>query len=369
MRARRLIALALAVLPLAGCGIGAGIKPIDDRALVLGVAADKAAQGKIKYSLEIPSPQSLSGSSGGGNQFYTVQAVAPSFDGAISQMENETSRDIYLGQMHVLILGADLPPLLRDRLIAEEQRLGETDHTEWFMLADGPAEKLLSPPPMQERLPAFFYSTHFNCQGCQSVDYGVPAWRVEADLASPSGVAVVPVGKASDGTIDINRVAALRRGRPPFVFTPAETESVMALRGKLGKGAFDFPTPLGHASVRSLKAKVTRNAVIASDRRLHVRVTLNYDGVVAQRPERVLHLTPGALAVIRQSCAKALTAELTATIKRAQKAGVDAFYFGQALYLANPEAYEALDDMSQALRHAVVEVQVHVNLPNQGIVV
>ncbi len=369
MRARRLIALALAALPLAGCGVGAGIKPIDDRALVLGVAADKAGQDKIKYSLEIPSPQSLSGSSGGGNEFYSVQAAAQSFDAAISQMENQTSRDIYLGQMHVLILAADLPPLLRDRLIAEEQRIGETDHTEWFMLADGPAENLLTPPPMQERLPAFFYSTHFNCQGCQAVDYGVPAWRVEADLASPSGVAVVPVAKSSDGTIDINRVAALRRGQPPFVFTPVETESVMALRGKLGKGALDFPTPLGHASVRSLRAKVTRRAVIASDRRLHVRVTLNYEGLVAQRPERVLHMTPRALAVVRQSCAKALAAQLTTTIARAQKAGVDAFYFGQALYLANPEAYLALGDMSQALRHAVVEVRVHVNLPNQGIAV
>jgi Ger(x)C family germination protein len=369
MRARHLIALALAMLPLAGCGVSAGIKPIDDRALVLGVAADKAGQDKIKYSLEIPSPQSLSGSSGGGNEFYTVQAEAPSFDAAISQMENKTSRDIYLGQMHVLILAADLPPLLRDRLIAEEQRIGETDHTEWFMLADGPAAKLLTPPPMQERLPAFYYSTHFNCQGCQAVDYGVPTWRVEADLASPSGVAVVPVAKPAGGNIDINRVAALRRGAPPFIFTPAETESVMALRGKLGKGAFDFPTPLGHASVRSMQAKVTRSAAVASDRRLHVRVTLNYEGLVAQRPERVLHMPPAALALVRQSCAEALTAQLTATIARAQKAGVDAFYFGQALYLANPEAYAALGDMSQALRHAVVEVQVHVKLPNQGIVV
>ncbi len=369
MRAKGLLAVALAVLGLAGCGAGPGVKPIDDRALVLGAAADKASQGEVKYTLEIPSPQSLSGSSGGGNQFYSVEAAARSFDGAISQMENETSRDIYLGQLHVLILALDLPPLARDRLIAEEQRLGETDHTEWFVLAEGKAAQLLTPPPLQERLPAFFYSTHFNCQGCQAVDYGVPAWRVEADLASPGSVAVVPVATAKGGNISINRVAALRRGSPTFVFTPAETVSVMALRGKLGKGSFDFPTPLGSASVRSVQAKVTRRAAIGQDGRLHVAVTVNYTGLVAQRPERVLHLTPEALAVVRQSCAEALTGNLVAAIGRAQRSGVDAFYFGQALYLADPEAYTALGDFSQAFKKAVVAVNVHVNLPDQGIAV
>ena len=367
MRGLRLAALCLGLLAAAGCG--RMTNPIDDRALVLGVAADAAGKDKIKYTLEIPSAQSLSGSSGGGNAFYLATAAARSFDGAISLMEDRTSRDIYLGQMHVLMLALDLPPLLRDRLLAEEQRIGETDHTEWLMLADGKAAKVLQPPPLQERLPAFFYSTHFNCRGCQSADFGVPAWRADADLSSAGGVAVVPVAKAEDGNIAIDRVAALRRGKPPYLFTPDETIAVMALRGKLVKGSFDFPTSLGEATVRSMTANVARTAVVGPDRRLHVSVRVSYQGLVAQRPGRVMHMTPVAIDAMRQGCAEYLKRHMLAAIGRAQRAGVDAFYFGQALYLADPEAYRSLGDFSRALKKAVVEVKVQVALPQQGITV
>lgn len=367
MRALRLAALGLALLAVSGCGSTSN--PIDDRALVLGVAADPAGKGEIKYTLEVPSPQSLSDSSGGGNQFYFPTASGRSFDAAISRMEDRTSRDIYLGQMHVLLLARKLDPLLRDRLLAEEQRIGETDHTEWLVLADGKAADTLQPPPLQERLPAFFYSTHFDCRGCQSVDFGVHAWRVEADLASPGSVAVVPLASLQEGVIAIDRVAALRRGKPPFVFTPEETLSVMTLRGKLGKGSFDFPTPLGLASVRSMHAQVSRRASVDRDGKLHVTVQVSYEGLVAQRPAKVMHMTSRALAVMRQSCAEALTARLLLAIGRAQKAGVDAFYFGQAAYLADPEAYRSLGNFSQAFKQAVVELHVKVDLPQQGITV
>ncbi len=369
MRRHCLIACALSLLTLAGCGRRPAITPIDARALVLAVGADKAGKQDVRYTLEIPSPQSLSGSSGGGNEFYSVQAVAKSLAEAISHMENETSRDIYLGQMHVLILALDLPPDLRDRLIAEEERFGETDDTQWFALADGKAGKLLQPPALEERLPAFFYSTHFNCVGCQSIDYGVPAWRVQAELAAPGSVAVVPVAKAQDGQIMVNRVAALRRLKAPFVFTPEETVSVMTLRGRLTKGSFTFPTPLGSATVRSMHAKVTRSAAIGRDRRLHLTAKVTYQGLVAQRPARVQHMTAKALGVMQESCAKALAQKLTAAISRAQRAGVDPFDFAQTVYLEDPEAFRALGDYAAAFRQAVVTVRVQVHLPDQGILV
>ena len=366
MRASRLGACALLLLTLSGCGTATD--PIDERALVLGIAADAAGKRGIDYTMEIPSPQSLSGSSGG-NEFYTVSAASPSLDAAISRMENKTSRDIYLGQMHVLILALDLPPLLRDPLLAEEQRIGETDHTEWLVLANGKAARVLPPPPLQERLPAFFYSTHFDCRGCQAVDYGVPTWRAEAELASPGGTAVLPVASREDGTIAIDRVAAVRRGEPPYVFNSAETIAVMTLRGKLGKGSFIFATPLGEAAVRSMSAKVSRQASIGADGRLHIRADVHYSGLVSRSPERVVHLTKAALAVVEQSCAQALTRRLMQAVHHAQKAGVDAFGFGEALYLNDPESYRKLGDFAQALRRADVEIRVRVRLPDQGIVV
>ena len=365
VKAGAMAVLALGLLALGGCA--GATPPIDSRALVLAVAADPAGPGQIKYTLAIPSPQSLSGSSGGGNEFYYPSTAAASFDGAISRLEDQTSRDVYLGQMHLLMLSLQLPPLLRDRLIAEEQRIGEVDHTEWLALADGPAARVMQPPPLQERLPAFYFSTHFSCRTCQSADYGVPAWRAEADLASAGSVAVLPVARLDGANIAIDRVAALQRGKPPFIFNPEETLAVMALRGRLSKGSLEVSTPLGPAVLRSLAATARRSAAVGADGRLHVRVRVSYKGLLAQRPERVQHMTAAAARTVEGASAQALTRLLTAAIARAQAAGVDAFYFGQALYLQDPERYRALGDFSRALQHAVVAVEVKVSLPEQGI--
>jgi len=356
---------AAALLALAGCGRSGG--PIDQRALTLAIAADPAQGGSNHFTMLAPSPESLS--SGGGNEFYEVAATAATLGGAISSMEDATSRDVYLGQLRLVLLNLALAPGQRDALLAEEARFGETDHTEWLAFAEGKAAPLLQPPSEEERLPAYFYDIQFNCRNCQSADRGMPVWQADAELAGPGATTVAPVISLRQGQVEVDRVAAWRRGRPPLVFTPQESLAVMALRGRMGKGTLTFPTVLGEASVRSMRAQVSRRAEVGPHGLLHLTARVDLTGEVMRSPKRVLRLTPAATAAVESGCATAMAQLLTTVVAKAQAAGSDPFYFARALYLRDPEAYRAAGPWQDAFRRAQVRLDVHVRVPEKGIIV
>lgn len=358
----RLLALAGLCLALAGCGIATAI---DNRALAIGLGVDPAPGGENLYTFQVPSPQSLGGSRGGGNSFYFPAARAHSLAQAIGRVEDMTSRDIYLGQLQVILISVKLPPAQRQHFLTEIRRIGETDRTEWIALADGSAAELLVPPKGQEELPASFYQTHFSCRGCQSTDMSIRTWRAEADLASPGLTALLPVVRSRGGTPDIARVAAVQRGGMPLVLSEADSQALMMLLGRMTKGAIRVETPDGPAVVRSLSAHARRKARLVGGRlELADQVTLY--GEVASQPFGVVHLTAPALQRIAQATAERLRDQALAVVAKTQARGVDALAFGRQLYMHDANGYMRVRDFAEAYRRARVDVQVRVQLPLQG---
>lgn len=366
---RRLLAAAVLVASLlSGCGEATAI---DSRALVVALAVDKAKSGNLRFTFQVPSPQSLGGggAGSGGNSFYYPSAEAKSFADAISKVEDRTSRDIYLGQLHMILVAMDLTPQERDRFLREEQRLGEMDHAEWVAFASPSAAKLLPPPPDQEELPAMFYATHFSCRACQSASLGIEAWRVSKDLMSPGRTATLPVVKMETGQYVIETVASFVPGGKPVEFSRKETQAIMLSLGKMYKGVVDVQTTLGSAIVRSLHAKTRRAAALDAQGRLHFSLRASLDGTIDRAPARSARLTSESTALIAQSTAQRVELELAAAIRKAQVSGVDPFRFASALYLGYPDAERGLGDFAAAFRGARVSVQVQVTLPHKGMTV
>lgn len=363
---RRVLLLLASALMLSGCG---NATAIDSRALALGLAVDPAKGSLLKYTMQMPTPQSLGGGgsqSGGGSSFYYPSATANSLAEAISHMEDVTSRDVYLGQIQFIFISTEVAPRQRDRFLSEMQRVGETDHTEWLALANGSAAQLLKPPQGQEELPAVYYAVHFSCTKCQSADMSVHLWRALADLSGPSHVTDLPVVSQQGGQPVIDRVAAVTWGRPAVVFSPGETMILMALRGKTTKGVLNVQTPAGHAALRSLMVKAHRSAQIVHGR-LWLSEALDITGQVAKPPPALVRLTPGALAALSQATAQQSKNHVLALIRKTQSEQVDALGFGRELYMRDANGYYRLGNFARAYGGAGLSVRVTVHIPHQGV--
>ncbi len=369
---RRVLAAALAILPLlTGCG---NATSIDTRALVVGIAVDKGQKaGELRYTFQVPSPQALGGGGGGsgsgGNKFYYPTAEAPSLASAISLVEDRTSRDIYLGQLKIVLLALDLPPAQRDEFLREEQRLGEVDHTEWFAFTKPSAATVLSPPPNQEQLPSLYYSVHFNCRACQSTSMGVEAWKLDRDQMEPGHSASLPIIDITDGQYSIATLGTYNPGQATVVFNVSESAYIMLALGEMHKGVIEPTTPLGLAVVRSLGARTNRRGRVDSQGRVHLTLKVKMGGTIAEAPHQADRITPEISQMVSQATSDVIRTGLEEVVRKAQVHGVDPFRFGQAMYRQNPAAVSRLGSWPQAFSKAVVEVSVQVGTLRQGITV
>ncbi len=368
---RRILGLAALLLALGGCGSATSI---DTRALVVGIAVDKGQKpGLLRYTFQVPSPQSLGGGGGGGgsggNKFYYPSADAHSLAEAISSVEDRTSRDIYLGQLHIILVALDVPPTLRDAFGREEQRIGELDHTEWVALSQPPAAKMLEPPSSQEELPSMFYSTHFNCRTCQSTALGVPAWKAAKEELEPGTTVTLPVVRTQDGQYDIGTVASFNTGQPAVEFTRPESESIMLALGQMYKGVVRSETPLGPAVVRSLRSNATKRGEVGADGVAHLYLEVRLSGVLAQIPPKADRVTADVSRMIAQATAASLRTQFAATVRKAQSAGVDPFRFGEALYQHDAARTARLAQWPAEFRRATVQMRTEVTVPREGVTV
>lgn len=350
---------------LTGCG---NATAIDNRAITVALAVDRGHDGKLFYTFQMPTPQSLGGGgtqSGGGSSFYYPSAEATSFAEAISIVEDRTSRDVYLGQMQVVMISLDVPPLGRDRFLSELTRIGETDRTEWLSFTEGSAAKILPAPQGQEELPAVYYATHFDCRTCQSSDMSMRLWRAMANLDGPSHATMIPVISKTGSQISIERVAAFRYGVPPVVLSAEETMTAMMLFGRATKAVLYLKTPLGDAVVRSLAVKSSRRAELVLGR-LELTDEVTAHGQVAQKPASVLRLTQAGIRTVADAAAAKISARAVSLIAHLQAAGVDPIHFGNYLQRHDANALQSAEAYSAAFRSARFTVHVAVTLPELG---
>lgn len=362
---RRLALALLGVILLSGCG---NATAIDNRAITVALAVDRGSNGKLSYTFQMPTPQSLGGGgtqSGGGSSFYYPSAEAASFAEAISVVEDRTSRDVYLGQMQVVMISLDVPPQSRDRFLAELTRIGETDRTEWLSFTEGSAAKILPAPQGQEELPAVYYATHFDCRTCQSSDMSMRLWRAMANLDGSSHATMIPVISRAAGQTSIERVAAFGYGTPPVVLSAEETMTAMMLFGKATKAVLDVKTPLGDAVVRSLAVRSSRRAELVAGR-LELADQVEAHGQVAQKPASVLRLTQVGIRTVADAVAAKIAERATSLISHLQAAGVDPLAFGDYLHLHDANALQSAGAYSAAFRSARFTIHVSVTLPAQG---
>ncbi len=115
-RARALAALAALLILLTGC---AQLTDISQRSLIFGLGVDDGPQpGMVTLAAQAmhPAPSggggggstSGGGGAGGGAEWRTVAAHGQTLSAALSQLQAETDRQVFLGQVAVLFLGTPL---------------------------------------------------------------------------------------------------------------------------------------------------------------------------------------------------------------------------------------------------------------------
>ena len=373
MRVARTVFRALGLSALAfatGCW---STVPIGHRALVQIVTVDPGRHGETRYAFIIPTPGELAqttGSSGSGGSNAQVQAIAvmaPSLALAFTHAESLLSRDLYLGQAQQILLSEKLSPRVLNDTLNTLVQIPELDQSQMLFAVKGEAVKAAEGPDPQEVFPAAFLEHIDSCATCADVRLRsnlmttfLKSRAVYAGFALPE-VIPSPYGPTVRGT------AFYGTGGKYVLSLGAEDSALYGLAlGRTEKVGLDVPVQgLGLVHLRAIKA---RPAVRV--REVHgqvvARARLSATGtVVGIEPNRGLPFSR-THAAIETAAARLIEGRVAGILAKLLGHGLDPMYLGERLYSADPARVPRGFDLATAMKHARVDLMVHVKLTQNG---
>ncbi|MGC8487102.1 MAG: Ger(x)C family spore germination C-terminal domain-containing protein [Clostridia bacterium] len=365
-RMRLAAILLLLTLLLAGCWDDI---PIDQRALVLMMGVWPAAHGQVKVAFQIPTAAGLAtlggapggGGSGGSAEVYVLTATGPTMMAALSHAEEDSSRDLYLGQTGMVILSSRLDPAQFNDVVATLTRIGPFAKTAYIGTTTASESKFMNTTPQERRIPALYFLGVFGCQPCLPVAMHRTVWRLEHDAFTPGVTFWDPLITPRAQSFQLQRMVLYRGGRIAAILNARETLMMGLALGRTMKAPLQLPgLGGGPASVRAVRGVATPSTKLVGGR-LHLAISLQVVGTVDILP--VGQASSHNIPILEGQLAHVVAVGVLKTLRQAQSVGADPVGFGMAFLYHNPSEVR---NWPTLYRRASIQVAVHVTLHDLG---
>jgi spore germination protein KC len=359
----RILTALLLLTSLAGCWDN---RPIDQRDLVLLIGIGPGPHNQVTVYFQIPTPAALSSLTGGAggtgaNAGTTVlEGSGPSLGAAIEQAQGTTSRDIYLGQIQMVMFSTRLDPTQMLQLVGEIARMGVLDKTAYAAVTPIPLAKLLDYQPKQTRVAPLYFLSLFTCPYCQTVKLGRTLWTLERRAVTPGISMYLPLVTLGTSGFIVNRIAAYDHYRLALTLTPAETVALGFVLGITQKATVQTSTPMGPVAVRGLSAQPSTGATLHGNH-LALSVHLAVSGTLDYLPAS--EATPAHLALVDRLISRQIAHQVLHVLTLLKHSGSDPVGFGQALLWQDPPLRSA---WPRLYRTASLSVDVQTTIQNLG---
>ncbi len=362
---RVFVALGLLVV-LTGCWDN---RPINSRDMVLamGLAPDHHP-GAFSTVFQAPTPSAVSagssGSSSGGSSkkdTFDVVGSGPDLSETFNEAQAQVSKDLYLGQMQLIVLSTRLQPMYFKRAFDGLGRIATLAKTPFVIASPTPLIKLLHHTSPQDRFPSLYFSTLFSCHTCQTDAFGVRLWQVLVRLATPGVDIFLPVATPLKDGYLVDSVALYRHFQYVTTLTPRQSMAFGILDAISHKGSIFLPHY--NASLRAIAGSSAltthlRHGQVDATFTIKLTSTLEGIGSVTETAAQIAGMSDRASATIAASCLNLL--QVT------QKDDVDPLGVGRTLSWQNPRAFDHFRHWHQEYPHVHMRVHVSVTINKMG---
>jgi Ger(x)C family germination protein len=343
---------------------------INDLAIVVATAEDKAGKQDYRVTIQAPLPSSMggSGSSGGGGgtsgegPFLVAQGTGKNLRQGVDDIQNRLSRKLYFPHRRVLILGEDLAKRginesLNAILVEPQSRLST-----FLLISKGDSLNTLKAQPRMEQ----FSGEAIREMAKARIEMTVR--DVILDLERPGKEAVIPMvettsllsNEKSKTEIAMKSFAVLKGEKLSFITNDAETLGVLWLREKMAGKTLTFPV-IGNdeATVQIIDNNIKQKFAVDNKKptfALSVRATgtlVNNEGNYRLEDPKTYHMVVGKMK-------KEIIKEIQSTINHAHSQGVDLFGFGWYLYRTHYQKWNT--DWKNGWEYTLKDLKVSVSV-------
>lgn len=368
MRSRRLwrgLIIAAGALMLTGC---ADSRPINQRTLVLAMGFDPSSNPQsFTVVFQAPTPSAATNSTQGASsatgqsEVFSVSGQGRSLEQAFTQAQAQVSKDLYLGQLQLVVISDRLPASLLKRALNDLRSLGYLDKTPYVVTTPRSAASLLNQTTPQAKFPSLYFLSLFGCVPCQTDALGVRWWQFLVRLDTPGIDPYAPSATAFKQGYQVNQVALYRHYRYVTTLSPEQTITFGLMKGLAHKASIFLPS--WHATMAFLNGpsrlttRVVQNHIYAH---WTIRLHATLEGVPpsSDNSRQLQEMSARTAAIIARRA--------TTLIALTQKEDVDPFGVGRMLSWQHPEAFRKFLPWHKTYPHVETTVDCVVQITNVG---
>ncbi len=383
---KRIITLLIVIVPLlGGCW---SRHEINDVAIVLGVALDKAKNGNVHLALQIAVPKASGGANGASQGSGTAKSTMMVSAEGLSIMEayriiqEKIPREVFFAHGRVIIIGEELARQGISPILDFFSRHRQAHLRNYLLFTKGKAVDILRANPQFEPIMAE------EIREKEKMEIGVQVrvrefWDrllTEGEEPVAAQVSNQPVETASQeekkesGTSNkipsIHGTAIFRGDRLVGWLNDKETRGILWIRSELESGVLAVPIPKekggGRVGARIWNASTKIKPVFRNDK-LAIKIEAHGDMEIFENSSRLDLSNPVVLNTLQSVFEKDVKERIQLTLNKTQKQlKSDIFGFGQAIYRANPKKWEMYYKQKWHTIFPDLEVTIHPHVTIQG---
>ncbi|MDA8192814.1 MAG: spore gernimation protein GerC [Thermaerobacter sp.] len=265
------------------------------------------------------------------DQFYQVAVTADSLAQAYAKVQQRLARDLYLGQLQVIVWSSRIPVPTLASLLDAYNREGTVPKTAYMLLARPPLAQKVAVTP-QEVIPSVYLTSYFDCQVCQPEYFARTVWQTWDDLVTPGISPIVPY---MESPAEVAQIGVLGTAGPPILFSRRQTEGYAYLTGKVGKETLSLAEPGGRVTLTHVRETPVKTRVTLGRHAINVRARIEVSATLGQWP-RSQPLTPRTVRTTEQAAARVVLGKCLAAIAEANRTHTDPFGYGRTILFMHP---------------------------------
>lgn len=387
--------LALAILStlLTGCW---DRLEIEERAIILGVAIDKAKESELRndrnitffgekapetntpslrVTLQIAVPGRIplgpSDSGGGGaagqKPVWVVNTVGQTIDDAFNNVQQEIAHRLFFGHLRVIIIAKDVAESGLDNINEYLRRNPEVRRTSWMVVAEGEAGKFMRVVPQLERVPILYILStmeHAVQMGKLPNAFAGVFWSASSSKGTDPFLPYIKM--ADSGSFEIAGLAYFHSDKMVGKTEPLEIGDYMGIKN-VPSGGYGILVQIPDTPTSVIYQVTHRKSRIDVDIRGGkpvISVKLHNEGNLLEKSNELALLSPDMVRKIEQELNKNAPLSYGKLISKTQEKGSDIFGFGEYVRAKKPFYWQKEVRTKTKWEEIYRTIEVHLQITN-----
>lgn len=333
------------VLACAGCW---DVEEINRRGIIVALGLDPAPDGKVLCSVQLPilecamSPLTPGGKAEKPSHVLSETAATPY--SAIPALQTKTGRGLFLGQLRVIVLNAELARRGVRGIVDFLDRLPLIPPEAMIVITNRPAREVLEMELASKRLPAVDVVSSATMPSGGDQAFVLRKWQFIRATRIRRIDAFVPViiPDVVEGALSIRGLAVFRGDKLAGELSGEEARMFGLLSGLSRNGSVTVPLEGARVTLHDVTSNA-RVRVIGNADRFAVTVDVRAKGSVVEMTNAEPGMGTGELREIQDAAAKFVRQRMLQVIQRLQDLRSDALGLGEFVRAQRPDIWRRID--------------------------